>query len=179
MADTWQTLTQACQTLGISQRTLYRRIDKGEIETKLEDNRRLVWVSPPDVKPLAEVTNNVADTVIATLKDENEDLKQQLQEKDSQIAELQTTNRTVTTERESLKTENERRDSQIAELQADNQYLREELRQKGQLVAVAQNTAQQLIERLQTPFWKRWFRRQKALPQGDVVDMEAENENQP
>jgi predicted RNase H-like nuclease (RuvC/YqgF family) len=165
--------------MGISQSTLRRRIDKGEIESKLDDGRRLILVN---------TDNHVVITEEESLQNENEQLKRDIEKLRDQIIELelQDDKKVGTTERESLKTENERitqelerRDNQIAELQADNRYLREELRQKGQLVAVAQNTAQQLIERLQTPFWKRWFRRQKALPAPeDVVDMESEDDRE-
>ncbi len=39
------------QTLNISQRTLYRRIDKGDVESKLEDGRRLIRIILPPCLP--------------------------------------------------------------------------------------------------------------------------------
>ena len=190
MITRWLPTIEACRVMGISQSTLRRRIDKGEIESKLDDGRRLILVT---------TDNHVVIAEEESLQNENEQLKRDIEELRNQIMELQDDKKVGTTDLEALKDENEKlkqrqqqleekekqhtknieqQDSQIAELQADNRYLREELRQKDQAVAVAQNTAQQLIERLQTPFWKRWFRRQKALPAGDVLDMDTEDESQ-
>jgi len=44
MADKWVTMAAACQTLGISDRTLRRRIDQGKIVSKLVNGRRLVLI---------------------------------------------------------------------------------------------------------------------------------------
>ena len=40
MAQEWVTVKQACNTLGISRTTLYRRIKQGEIETKRDDTSK-------------------------------------------------------------------------------------------------------------------------------------------
>src|SRR3954463_10583733 len=42
MAYAWQSVEEAAVTLGISTRTLHRRISKGEVETRLENGRREV-----------------------------------------------------------------------------------------------------------------------------------------
>ena len=74
MADTWLTMTDACQTLGISERTLRRRIEQGKIESKLEDGRRLI---------LADSDGQMADTLVdkrllEQLRSENEYLRDQV-----------------------------------------------------------------------------------------------------
>jgi hypothetical protein len=50
MATAWQTLEEAALTLGISSRTLHRRLAKGEFQTRLENNRRevLITIAEPD-----------------------------------------------------------------------------------------------------------------------------------
>jgi len=48
MAYEWQTIEQASLTLGISTRTLHRRITKGDLETRLENGRREVLVCLPE-----------------------------------------------------------------------------------------------------------------------------------
>jgi hypothetical protein len=53
MATAWQTLEEAALTLGISSRTLHRRLAKGEFETRLENGRREVLVVIPDPEPIA------------------------------------------------------------------------------------------------------------------------------
>jgi len=63
MAYAWQSVEEAAVTLGISTRTLHRRISKGEVETRLEDGRREVLVCLPDPEPeVAEEPAEVADT---------------------------------------------------------------------------------------------------------------------
>src|SRR5688572_187355 len=47
MATAWQTIEEAALTLGISSRTLHRRIVKGEFETRLESGRREVLIAVP------------------------------------------------------------------------------------------------------------------------------------
>lgn len=53
MATTWQTLEEAALTLGISSRTLHRRIAKGEFQSRMENGRREVLVSIADPAPSA------------------------------------------------------------------------------------------------------------------------------
>ena len=48
MAVAWQTLEEAALTLGISSRTLHRRISRGEVATRMEGGRREVQVIVPD-----------------------------------------------------------------------------------------------------------------------------------
>lgn len=54
MATAWQTLEEAALTLGISSRTLHRRIARGEFETRLANGRREVLVTIAD--PPAQTT---------------------------------------------------------------------------------------------------------------------------
>src|SRR5438105_2063726 len=57
MATAWQTLEEAALTLGISSRTLHRRLGKGEFPTRLENGRREVLVSIADMpEPAASPT---------------------------------------------------------------------------------------------------------------------------
>ncbi len=51
MATAWQTVEEAALTLGISSRTLHRRIARNELETRLENGRREVLVTLPDAPP--------------------------------------------------------------------------------------------------------------------------------
>jgi hypothetical protein len=51
MAYEWQSVEEAAVTLGVSTRTLHRRISKGEVETRLENGRREVLVCLPDPEP--------------------------------------------------------------------------------------------------------------------------------
>src|SRR3954470_1824161 len=48
MAYVWQTGEQAAVTLGISTRTIARRIAQGELESRLNSGRREVYICAPD-----------------------------------------------------------------------------------------------------------------------------------
>src|SRR5690606_16636897 len=56
MAQAWQTVEEAALTLGISVRTLHRRMAKGELQSRLEAGRREVFVEIPDPEPLTTDT---------------------------------------------------------------------------------------------------------------------------
>jgi hypothetical protein len=63
VAYAWQSVEEAAVTLGISTRTLHRRISKGDVETRLEDGRREVLVCLPDPEPeVAEEPAEVSDS---------------------------------------------------------------------------------------------------------------------
>jgi len=90
MGQEWVTVTDACLKLAISQRTLYRRIDKGLIQSKIEDGKRFVLIELSNDKPLADIFVNLADKALTEqIQRENELLRQQLSEKDKQIEKLQ------------------------------------------------------------------------------------------
>ncbi len=85
-SDNWYTIAEAVGVLGVSDRTIRRRIDKGELETKLEGKVRYIRIDSmsstmPDDMSSRELINQ--------LKSENERLAQQLSEKDKQIEGLQ------------------------------------------------------------------------------------------
>lgn len=63
MAQAWQSVEEAAVTLGISVRTLHRRISRGEVLTRLENNRREVLVEVPDPAPVSPepATDDVVD----------------------------------------------------------------------------------------------------------------------
>ena len=63
MAYAWQSVEEAAVTLGVSTRTLHRRIAKGDVETRLEDGRREVLVCLPDPElEVAEEPVEVSDS---------------------------------------------------------------------------------------------------------------------
>jgi hypothetical protein len=67
MASAWQTLEEAALTLGISSRTLHRRLARGEFETRLENGRREVLVvideplAPIEIPAAQSMADAVAD----------------------------------------------------------------------------------------------------------------------
>src|SRR5690349_7631938 len=66
MAVIWQTIEEAALTLGVSSRTLHRRIAKGEFPTRMEQGRREVQVfvvDPPAPAPDTAGPSNAAPSV--------------------------------------------------------------------------------------------------------------------
>ena len=88
MTEQWVTLQQAAATLGVSESTIRRRRDAGELQSKQENGRYLIMVD-------ATVTPNsaiVIEELRQQLTDKNQqigDLKAQLVTKDQQIDKLQ------------------------------------------------------------------------------------------
>ena len=85
MTSRWLSSIEACQVLGISQSTLRRRIDKGEVETKLESGKRMVLVT---VDNYVDTTNPETE-MVKRLQSEIELLRDQVKQKDDQIKKLQ------------------------------------------------------------------------------------------
>src|SRR5215218_6695551 len=63
MAQAWQTLEEAALTLGISLRTLHRRLARNELQTRLENGRREVLVVVSEFEPTADERAAAAEAV--------------------------------------------------------------------------------------------------------------------
>lgn len=61
MAEAWQTIEEAALTLGISTRTLHRRISKDEFQTRLNGGRREVLVRLPEIPMPSGLSDRVAN----------------------------------------------------------------------------------------------------------------------
>lgn len=139
MAKKWQTVADACHILGVSQRTLYRRIKKGEIESKLESGRRLVLIDDSQVTDSVASVADMADTaLLEQVKSENEHLR-------DQVTGLQ---EELKAERERTEQGKERSDTIIIQL----------TRQLEQ--------SQRLLEYHQEPWYRRVFRKGRR-PEGE------------
>lgn len=80
---TWVTVAQACDILGMSERTIRRYVAEGKVEAKLEGNRRLVKVEMDDDSAgIDGMTASDRDALIEWLKNE-------LEERNKQIGRLQ------------------------------------------------------------------------------------------
>lgn len=79
----WVTINEASVILGMSERTIWRRVSEGKIESKLEDNKRLVKINVSDDKSdIFGITVSDRDALVRWLKSE-------LEEKNNQIEKLQ------------------------------------------------------------------------------------------
>lgn len=79
----WMSLTEACQSLGVSESTLRRRIKQGEIESKLENGKRVVLIEPD-----SQATGK-SDSVVDELKNQVDWLRQELESRNEHIKSLE------------------------------------------------------------------------------------------
>lgn len=162
MAEEWQTLAEAGQTLEISQRTLYRRIDKGDIESKLEDGKRLIRVILPDDNEVTDNLAAMADTVAEVSAKED-------------IERLNAANTTLEQELERLREELHTAEKKVAlvdELTKDKEYLQGQNDKLQEEMSVGKERSdtiilqltrqnQLLLEDKSQPWYRRWLKRRK------------------
>ena len=95
MTEKWVTLQQAAAALGVSESTIRRRRDAGELLSKQENRRHLIKMdttAAPNGTTLAPDTAAVTEELrqqLAGKNQQSEDLKDQLQIKDQQFDKLQ------------------------------------------------------------------------------------------
>jgi len=80
MSENWVTISDAAHSLGVTERTIYRRIKEGKIEVKIEDTKRYVKIDPAETITDEESDIMSKDELIEHLKDENKYLRQKLDE---------------------------------------------------------------------------------------------------
>ena len=100
--DNWLTIAQAAARLGVSERTVYRRVEKGDLPKKTVDERTLVLVTE-DQSPVSQIADKVT---IARLEAERDALARDVnrleeinQQKDKVIESL---NQTLQNEQSNL-----------------------------------------------------------------------------
>ena len=81
----WVTVAQAAGILGISERSVRRRIAQGSLEAKLENNRRLVKMTADDGLVTASMTLSDKDALIRWLKNELEERNRQIERLQDEI----------------------------------------------------------------------------------------------
>jgi hypothetical protein len=85
----WRTIAGLAAELGVSGRTIRRRIDSGEYETKKEGGKILINADRLDARGRVMADTVSKDELIDVLRTQVTDLKGQLQQKDEQIKALQ------------------------------------------------------------------------------------------
>ena len=66
---TWHTIAEACELLGVSVRTIRRRIEQGKVDSRLKDGRRMVLVTAAEEDSATHSANGTIDTVSGTPSD--------------------------------------------------------------------------------------------------------------
>ena len=129
--DGWYTIKESIEILGISRKTLYRRMDSGEIESKKVGSARFVKIGDP------EETQTVSDDTSQTVSDDTVcDTNDVIRNQQGEIEFLRSQVEYLQTELSDTKT---RSDTMILKLTqtVDNQQL--------------------LLIASKTPFWKKLF----------------------
>jgi len=152
MITKWLSTIEACQVLEISQSTLRRRIDKDEVESKMEDGRRLVLVTTDNQEVTTEELDTSADNRINKLTEEKILLEQELRGAEKKAALVDG----LMTDKEQLQQQLTEKDRQIENLQIQLQ----DASQRHDTVVMQMS---KMLEYERMPFWRRW-RRQKAFP---------------
>ncbi len=83
MAEKWLTVAEAGHALGIAERTLRRRITEGKVKSKLENNRRLVFVEVQEEAGPEQAQSDMPEgtrELVDQLKQENEYLREELRQ---------------------------------------------------------------------------------------------------
>ena len=132
-SEEWRTIAELAAQLGVSDRTVRRRIENGEYEAKKEGRKLLVRVDKLDTQSGIVADMVSKDDLIGILKTQVADLKTQLQQKDRQMEMLQ----------EELGHAREQSNTIILQL----------TRQLEQ--------SQRLLEYHQDPWYRRWFKRRR------------------
>lgn len=133
MGQEWVTVTDACQSLAISQRTLYRRIDKGLIESKLDNGKRFVLIDLPSNKEKADNFDDMANMadmpLIEELKQKIAGLEASITEKDKSLEEAR---KASDESRKALEDAQQRHDTIVMQLTRNQQLMLEssEMKQK-------------------------------------------------
>ncbi len=194
MITRWLSTIEACQALGISQSTLRRRIDKGEVESKVEDGRRLVQVTTDNQVVTTEEIDNFAEEK-ADLEHEVQDLKNKLQKAEEAATSSGTRIDQLTAEKAVVEKElrdAEKRAALVDGLMEDKEQLQQQLAEKDKQIENLQIQLQDASQRHDTvvmqmsrmleyerqPFWRRWFKQKSLPPPGDVMDMEQDTDKE-
>ncbi|MBC8522165.1 MAG: helix-turn-helix domain-containing protein [Methanomicrobia archaeon] len=144
----WMTVKEAADILGTTERTIYRQLKSGKIESRVENDRRLVAVNCPDTVLTSE--NQYVDFLYH--------LKQLLSEKDARIEQQQ---HEIEYLRNDLAETHQRTDQIIQQMQADFESTKERsdtiiLQLTRQLDALTEQN-QLLLEDLRPK--QRWYHR--------------------
>lgn len=188
MITKWLPTIETCQILGISQSTLRRRIEKDEVESKVEDGRRLILVTTDSQMVTTEEIDSFAEEK-ADLEQEVQDLQGKLRKAEEAATSADTKVDQLAEEKAAVEKELrgvEKQAALVDGLIADKEQLQQQLTEKDKQLESLQIQLQEASQRHDTvvmqmskmleyerqPFWRRWFK-QKALPaRGDVMDME-------
>jgi len=159
--DKWMSVADAARVAEVSERTVQRRINKGEYPTKVVDGKRVVRLSNTNDTEMSDLSQDMWDGEgTERIEADKQRLSEHVNELCQSVAELQSDNRQL---REQL----QRKDQQIENLQT-------QLADASQRHDTVVMQMSRMLEYERQPFWRRWLK-QKALPLPEtVVDVEQD-----
>lgn len=141
---TWYTVAEAARVLGVSARTVQRRIDKGEYESRKEQHNRMVLI------PNSDIDRDIDQDAVATLKQRIKELEAELEEvKKKHQEDVNYYRQRLDAKDEELAEASHRHDTVVMQMS-------------------------RLLEYHQQPFWRRLFSRKALPPPADeaIMDMQ-------
>ncbi len=142
MSQKWVTVKQACNTLGISRTTLYRRIKQGDIETKKDDtSKTLCSIDVPNGTDSTDNgTTSIPDAPPYSAAHLGQQWRERVESQEKEIAELK---QELRRKDELLEDNRQRQDTIILQLSRQMEH------------------SQQLLEYHAEPWYRRMFGRKK------------------
>ena len=143
-SDKYLTLTEVATRLGVSERTIRRRIDRGKIGAeKFHGKLMVVAESITDLTELDTYVNRDKSSLIRELQQTVSSLRRQVVALEEQV---------------------EDKDAQLKEKDADLRRKDEQMAEAGQRHDTVVMQITRLVEYHQQPFWRRWRRKQLPGP---------------
>ncbi len=166
MITKWLSSIEACQALGISQSTLRRRIDKGEVESKVVDGRRLILVTSDNQTVTTEVAAPDGSR-IDQLTEEKTAVEQELRDVEKKAALV-----------DGLMEDKERLQQQLTEKDRQIENLQMQLQDASQRHDTVVMQMSKMLEYERMPFWRRWFKQKALPPPENIIDDMAQDVTQ-
>ena len=69
MADRWVTVSDAARHFGVTERTIYRRIQSGKLTARTDGSQTLVMVETDDIDPASDDDSRASQAEIALLQE--------------------------------------------------------------------------------------------------------------
>ncbi len=161
-SDKYISISETAKRLGVSERTVYRKIDKGEIKTAELGDKRVV---------LAESLTGMSQDnalLIQQLEASRDTLRHRVSQLENELED----------EKEKREADSDYWKRRLEEKDKQTENLQEQLAEASHRHDTVVMQMSRMLEYERQPFWRRWFK-QKALPApGDVMDMEPGTEEE-
>lgn len=161
-SDKYISISETAKRLGVSERTVYRRIDKGEIKTVELGEKRVV---------LAEALTDMSQDnalLIQQLEAERDILRQRVSQLENELEH----------EKEKRQADSDYWKKRLEEKDRQTDNLQEQLGEASHRHDTVVMQMTKIVEYQQQPFWRKLFQRKQLPPPVDETIMDAETGGQ-